>query len=119
MLAGAEGGDGEGAPKVTLQSLGLPSSVEGSELHVDDFGEYQRLYVNCPLSLTHHRGATPCRKYRGLGASQCRMLGPMEPVSYLGAWLQQGCSMATRRGHINYRPPQSAVRAFAVSQGWV
>ena len=47
------------------------------------------------------------------------VLGPNEPLAFLGVWLQARDRFAERSGHMQYVPAAEDVRAYMVTQGWL
>ena len=113
-------GSGDGRLQELVPPAELPTLVEGALLRFDFSPQhgYQRLCVHCPFSHAQHRHSLPCRKYRGLAASQTSNLGQFEAVAFLGRWLQQAHAFADRKTHVAYSPSEAETLAYAAAQGW-
>ena len=85
----------------------LPATVEGQHIYKEEQNgrrqNYVRLKVNCP----RHDG---CSKRRSVSENQCRRFGILEPVCFLGAWLQTHCSSKT--AHIAVQPTLGGVATY-------
>ena len=102
----------EPAPE-TLASLNFPEMILGCRLSLDVNIKqgYRRLCVECPWSRTVHKHRLVCKKYRRLPREG--QAPPLEPLAYLGAWVQAAERFAERANHVAHNPPAAAVRAFA------
>lgn len=66
---------------------------------------YHRLLIHC----TAHDG---CHTQREISVQTCRALGDMEPMAFLGAWIEAAGDFTTAAAHSRHRPAIAAVRAF-------
>ena len=75
------------------QTLGWPSHIDGQKVTATRFPMrgpviyYHRLYVKC-------KDHPNCGKYRNTGIDQRKLLGDIEPVAFLGAWLAKGSALS-------------------------
>jgi len=67
--------------------------------------QYHRLLIHC----TAHDG---CRTQREISVQTCRALGDLEPMAFLGAWIEAAGGFTTAGAHARHRPGIAAVRAF-------
>lgn len=113
-----------GVPVIT--AVPVITRVEGVRLITDVHGEfgqvgyYRRFRVTCPAACFGHcssRGV--CSKRRGTGPAQTAHFGPLEPVAYLGVWLRQSDSCASRQSHMAFQPSVAQVQAYMIEQGWL
>ena len=86
---------------VSLEVYGSPGSV----------GHYRRYTVICPCD-THRADQKVCQKRRTCGPNQCANRGELEPIAYLGAWLQAAPRFEHRSKHVEFNPPLSLVRQY-------
>ena len=109
-----------GAPPVPRTVEGVPVTREDHGMPGEP-GSYMRYMVVCPRAGAGHRGALSsacCAKRRNNGPKQT-VLGPNEPLAFLGVWLQARDRFAERSGHMQYVPAAEDVRAYMVTQGWL
>ena len=97
--------------------------VEGHPVRVEERGRigtpshYRRIIPTCQEHC--ESGAAPCRIRRNTGSRQTATLGSNEALVYLGVCLIACRAIATREGHVAYKPTYLQTREYAKSNNWI
>ena len=102
-------GGGEGP----LENWEIPALIDLAVVRREIAVNGPAMYPYVVLQCNHH---PECKKRRGLGASQCKVLGRREPLAFVHAWHRLGPDYADASSHINAcKPTMAQIRAsFAV-----
>ena len=89
--------------------------VQDIHLHPGEPGHYIRLSVNCPQCAAGH---PDCGKRRNIGEAQCRNFGQVEPLGFIGVWLERANSFADKASHLKFTPSLADIRSFLIARRW-
>ena len=111
----------EPAEDVVDYSTWHSKRLKGLLLDYEQHGEvgdpdyYRRLIIHC--NCLKHATAKRCTKKRNLGPRQCKQLGSIEPIAFLGAWGSRFRSFDNQSDHNKFNPTLQDMKDWLEGEG--
>ena len=100
-------------------AVAVPTDIDGAPLAWEHAGlTVGRYCVPCSRGTHGSPDGKQCEKRRQCGVAQTAVLGPIEPIAYLGVWREAAHRFSTRALHKNYVPKMADMKDWCARHGY-